>query len=33
MDPEDIIILSEEDVQEGRDVQLEKAIEILLGEQ
>ena len=30
MDPEDIIILTEEEVQQGIDVQLEKAIEILL---
>ncbi len=30
MDPDQIIILNEEDIQTGRDVQLEKAIEILL---
>ena len=30
MDSEDIIILTEEDIQNGRDVQLEKAIEVLL---
>lgn len=30
IDPEDIIILSDEDIQAGRDVQLEKAIEILV---
>ena len=33
MDPENIVILSEEEVQNGRDVQLEKAIEILLNEE
>jgi len=33
MDSEDIIILSEEEIQSGRDVQLEKAIEILLNEE
>jgi len=32
MDLEDIIILSDEDFQNGRDVQLEKAVEILLGQ-
>jgi carboxyl-terminal processing protease len=32
MDPENIIILTEEDVQSGRDVQLEKALEILKSE-
>jgi carboxyl-terminal processing protease len=32
MDPDDIVILSEEEIEGGRDVQLEKAIEILLGE-
>jgi carboxyl-terminal processing protease len=31
MDPEDIIILTKDEIEEGRDVQLEKAIEILLG--
>lgn len=30
MDPEDIVILSEEDVRNGLDVQLEKAVEVLL---
>ncbi len=30
MDPEDIVILTEEDVQNGLDVQLEKAVEVLL---
>ena len=30
MDPEDIVILSDEDVQSGLDVQLEKAVEVLL---
>jgi carboxyl-terminal processing protease len=33
MDPEDIIILSPEEIQQGRDVQLEKAIEILLADE
>jgi carboxyl-terminal processing protease len=32
MDPENIIILTEEEVQSGRDVQLEKALEILRSE-
>jgi carboxyl-terminal processing protease len=32
MDSEDIITLSDEDYQNGRDVQLEKAVEILLGQ-
>ena len=30
IDSEDIIILSDEDIQNGRDVQLEKAVEVLL---
>jgi carboxyl-terminal processing protease len=30
MDPKDIVILTEEDIQQGVDIQLEKAIEILL---
>ena len=30
MDPEDIVILTEEDIQQGVDVQLDKAIEVLL---